>query len=34
MCSVLQQWIVKAIKTASEGGAFVCHRQFDDCCRA
>jgi hypothetical protein len=24
----LQRWIAKAIKTASEGGAFVCHRRF------
>ena len=28
MCSVLQWWIDKAIKTASEGGAYVCHRRF------
>ena len=28
MCSVLQMWIAKAIETASEGGAFVFHRQF------
>ena len=28
MCSILQRWIAKAIKTAREGGAFVCHRQF------
>ena len=26
MCLVLQWWIAKAIKTDSEGGAFVCHR--------
>jgi hypothetical protein len=28
MCSVLQRWIAKAIKTASEGGAFVCPCRF------
>jgi hypothetical protein len=28
MCSILQMWIAKAIETASEGGAFVFHRQF------
>jgi len=28
MCSIVQWWIAKAIKTAREGGAFVCHRQF------
>ena len=28
MYLVLQRWIAKAIKTASEGGAFVCHRRF------
>ena len=27
-CSVLQRWIAKAIKMASEGGAFVCHCRF------
>ena len=27
-CSVLQRWIAKAIKMASEGGAFVCHCLF------
>ncbi len=28
MRSVLQRWIAKAIETAREGGAFVCHRRF------
>ncbi len=28
MCLVLQRWIAKAITTASEGGAFVCHCRF------
>ena len=28
MCLVLQRWIDKAIKTASKGGAFVCHHRF------
>ena len=28
MCSVLQWWIAKAIKTASDEGAYVCHRRF------
>jgi len=28
MCWVLQRWIAKAIGTASEGGAFVCHHRF------
>ena len=28
MCSVLQRWIPKAIKTANEGGAFACHCRF------
>jgi len=28
MWSVLQWWIAKAIDTASEGGAFVCHHRF------
>jgi hypothetical protein len=28
MCLVLQWWIAKAIETAREGGAFVCHHQF------
>ena len=26
MCSLLQRWIVKAIKLASKRGAFICHR--------
>ena len=28
MCLVLQRWIAKAIETASEEGAFVCHCRF------
>ena len=28
MCLLLQRWITKAIKTASEGGACVCHCRF------
>jgi hypothetical protein len=28
MCSILQQWIAKDIKTASKVGAFVCHCRF------